>query len=632
MINKIKDSAKMKKTVLLICCISVLLISCGEKTPAPAPYGATPSQAQLQWHDVDFYGMICISTITYTDKEWGYGDEPAELFNPGRFDADEMVAVMKDAGMKGVLLVAKHHGGFCLWPTSTTDYSVKSSPWRNGKGDMVREFADAARKAGLKFGVYCSPWDRNDADYGKPEYLQHFREQLRELHNNYGDIFLSWYDGANGGDGYYGGAREMRKLNLENYYDWGNTFAKVREWQPLAAIFNGHGADLRWVGNEQGFANDPCWATFDPAKWHPGNGQRNGKCWMPAECDVPVRPGWFYHESQNEQVKTAEQLFDLYFLSVGRGQALDIGLAPDRDGKLHPNDVQSLKGLGDLLRQTFTKNYAADATITVNQTRGESKKFSGKHLTDNDKKTYWSTDDSITEGIITLEWTQAQTFNIISLREYLPLGQRIDSISVEIFANGQWKPFIKASSIGANRLLRSEPAEASKVRIRTYGPVCPALSEIGIYRELERTVAPVKPDKVTDLEAVPHTAWKLLPASANRHAFDDDVSTVWRATAGQELSIDLGNETVILAFVYAPPVTGTKGLITNYELYISNNPEQWGQVVSSGEFGNIRNNPQPYTIRLEKPIRGRYIRLAATATIDDAPMVVAEVAVMKIND
>ncbi|MDR1880099.1 MAG: alpha-L-fucosidase, partial [Tannerellaceae bacterium] len=200
------------------------LTSCvSREAPPPAPYGATPSEAQLQWHETDFYGMICLSTITYTDQEWGYGDEPAELFNPELFDAREMVTVMKEAGMKGVLIVAKHHGGFCLWPTATTDYSVKNSPWRGGKGDMVREFADAAREAGLKFGVYNSPWDRNDAGYGKPEYLQRYREQLRELHTNYGDIFISWYDGANGGDGYYGGAREMRKLDLANYYDWDNT-------------------------------------------------------------------------------------------------------------------------------------------------------------------------------------------------------------------------------------------------------------------------------------------------------------------------------------------------------------------------------------------------------------------------
>ncbi|MDR1221477.1 MAG: alpha-L-fucosidase [Tannerella sp.] len=623
----------MEKKVLLVACLSVLFLSCGDKTSAPAPYGATPSKAQLQWHDVDFYGMICISTITYTDKEWGYGDEPAELFNPNQFNADEAVAIMKEAGMKGVLLVAKHHGGFCLWPTSTTEYSVKNSPWKDGKGDMVREYADAARKAGLKFGVYCSPWDRNDADYGKPEYLQHYREQLRELHTRYGDIFLSWYDGANGGDGYYGGAKETRKLDLENYYDWDHTFKTVREWQPLAAIFNGPGADIRWVGNERGFASDPCWATFDPAaegsaRWHLGTGQRNGRCWMPAECDVPIRPGWFYHESQNGQVKTPEQLFDLYFLSVGRGQALDIGLAPDRSGKLHLNDVKSLRGLGDLLRQTFTNNFAQTAVVTVNQTWGESKKFSGKHLTDNDKQTYWCPNDETAGGEITLEWKEPQKFNIVSLREYLPLGQRIDSISAEIFIKGQWQAFAKATSIGANRLLRHEPVEASKLRIHTYGPVAPALSEIGVYRESERTLAPVKPDKVRDPEQLAKTAWTLIPANSDKRAFDDDISTVWQATDGRELSIDLGDETAVSAVVYTPPVSDAGGLITHYRLYISNDPKQWGQAIASGEFSNIRNNPQPYTIRLEKPVKGRYIRLVAADTVDDAPPAVAEIEVL----
>jgi alpha-L-fucosidase len=624
----------MKKVFLLISCLAGLFVSCGEKTPPPAAYGATPSKAQLQWHDVDYYGMICISTITYTDKEWGYGDESAELFNPTQFDAKEIVATMKEAGMKGVLLVAKHHGGFCLWPTATTDYSVKSSPWRNGKGDMVREFADAAREAGLKFGVYNSPWDRNDADYGKPEYLKHFREQLRELHTNYGDIFISWYDGANGGDGYYGGAREKRKLDLEDYYDWKNTFAMVRKWQPLAAIFNGPDADVRWVGNERGFANDTCWATYDSTakgetRWNLQHGQRNGRSWMPAECDVPIRSGWFYHESQNGQVKTPKQLFDLYFLSVGRGQALDIGLAPDKSGRFHPNDVKSLIGMGDLLKKTFTTNLVSDALVEVNQTRGESNKFSATNLADNDKKTYWCTDDSVTEGEITFEWKQPQTFNIVSLREYLPLGQRIDSISVEIFTQEQWQPFAKATSIGANRLLRSELVEASKIRIHTYGPVCPALSEIGVYRESGRTAAPVIKDMVAGLEQVPQTAWTLIPASNDKRAFDNNISTVWRPTAGKELCIDLGSETGISAFVYTPPATEENGLITHYELYISNHPAQWGQNVSSGEFGNIRNNPQPQIIRFEKPLKGRYIRLVATNTIDDAPMAVAEITVLK---
>jgi alpha-L-fucosidase len=618
----------MKTNVLIICLSALFLASCGDEATAPASYGATPSEAQLKWHDTDFYGMICISTITYTDEEWGYGDEPASLFNPELFDAREMVGVMKAAGMKGVLLVAKHHGGFCLWPTSTTDYSVKSSPWRDGKGDMVREFADAAREAGLKFGVYNSPWDRNDADYGRPEYIRRYREQLRELHTNYGDIFISWYDGANGGDGYYGGAREMRKLDdLDNYYGWEEVKKLVREWQPDAVTFNI--GDIRWVGNEGGYASDPCWATFDVAKegsieWIPTSGQRNGKQWMPAECDVPIRPGWFYHASMDDKVKTSEQLFDLYFRSVRLGQAFDIGLAPDMSGRLHPNDVRSLKGLGQLINSTFAVNLAADARISVNNKRG--KDYSVDNLTDNDKTSYWATNDKTTEGLITLEWKEPCTFSIISLREYLPLGQRIDSVAVEIFNGGQWTAFANVTSIGANRLIRAKkPVEASKVRIRTFGPVCPALSEIGVY--LEAKPAPV--EKKADDQGVSKAKWKMMPAGSDTKAFDGDVATVWKAAAGgkQELCIDLGESITISEFVYTPDDSDANGLITKYELYISDKSGQWGKAVAADEFGNIRNNPLPQSIRLAKPLKGRYIRLAANETINDAPMAVAEVGV-----
>ncbi|MDR2705309.1 MAG: alpha-L-fucosidase [Planctomycetaceae bacterium] len=663
-----------------------------ENTPnnndAPLPFGAVPSKGQLQWHEVDFYGMICLSTITYTDKEWGYGDEPASLFNPDKFDAKQMINIMKEAGMKGILIVAKHHGGFCLWNTATTEYSVKNSPWRNGKGDMLREFSDAAREAGFKFGVYLSPWDRNDADYGKPEYLKRYREQLRELHTNYGDIFLSWFDGANGGDGYYGGTKEKRKIDTTNYYDWDNTLKIVRELQPLSAIFSDTGPDVRWVGNERGLAGDPCWATFTPnapqAASNRNSGHRNGKYWMPAECDVPIRRGWFYHESQNNQVKSSETLFDLYFQSVGRGAALDLGLAPDKSGQLHPNDVESLKGLGKLLRETFSVNLAANAKITANQTRGESKTFSPSNLLDSDKNTYWSTDDTVTNGEIIIESPKPVHFNIVSLREYLPLGQRIDNVSVEIETEKGWQLFAQTQSVGSHRLLRGESVETSKVRIRTLGPVCPALSEVGLYLEPKRISVPVisrnkqgtitvtnqnrrmsayytlngsEPNasslRYTHPIAMPDggifklklydgnnagetysrefgvvkTEWKHITEvkDQRRLAFDDDPVTVWVADKQtRELCVDIGTPKDISTFIYTPSATAT-GLINKYELYISSSPDNWGTAVSSGEFGNIRNNPLPQTIRLEKPVKGQYLRLVVIATIDDAPMSIAEI-------
>ena len=486
----------MKNQFFIISCLlAVSLLSC-RQAPPPTPYGPTPSPGQLQWHDVDFYGMICMSTITYTDQEWGYGDEPASLFNPVQFDARRLVGVMKEAGMKGVLIVAKHHGGFCLWPTATTDYSVKSAPWRDGKGDILRDFSDAAREAGLKFGVYLSPWDCNDADYGSPAYIERFREQLRELHTNYGDIFLSWFDGANGGRGYYGGAREIRKIDRTEYYNWDVTWGMVRQWQPNSAIFSDIGWDVRWIGNENGLAGDPCWVCYTPAApdgGKPGcgftiyqqgvNGHRNGKYWMPAECDVPIRPGWFYHASEDDRVKSPDTLFDLYFASVGRGCALDIGLAPDKSGLFHANDVASLRGLGDLISKTFSVNLAQRATVKANPTRDGSKTFSPANLTDNNKETYWSTKDDANEGEIIITFRRPTRFNIISIREYLPLGQRIDNLSVELFNGKEWSPYAHTTSIGACRLLRGEPKEVTKIRIHTQGPVCPAISEVGVYLE-----------------------------------------------------------------------------------------------------------------------------------------------------
>ena len=680
-------------TLTILFCI----FSCKQPV-SPVPYGAIPSEGQLQWHDVDFYGMICMSTITYTDQEWGFGDEPASIFHPEEFDAKQMVADMKEAGMKGVLIVAKHHGGFCLWPTATTEYSVKSSPWRDGKGDILREFADAAHEAGLKFGVYLSPWDRNDPDYGTPIYLERYREQIRELHTNYGDIFLSWYDGANGGDGYYGGAREKREIDRSYYYDWENTWGLVRELQPNAAIFSDIGLDVRWVGNEQGIAGDPCWATYTPKApdgGKPGcgytkyqeavNGHRDGKYWMPAECDVPIRPGWFYHAAEDNYVKSPETLFDLYFMSVGRGGTLDLGLAPDKRGLFHSKDRESLKGLGRLLSETFSINLATNAKLTTSQTRGNSKVFSSKRLIDNNKNTYWSTDDNITNGEIIIEFSSPTRFNIISLREYLPLGQRIDSITTEIFDGKEWLLYAKATSIGACRLIRGNPVETSKIRVQVWGPVSPALSEIGVYLEPQRINTPIvsrdiwgtvsianlnphmsthytldgsEPVKTSEKYTSPiamlyggtlklrvfdgnkageilqyefgiaKSGWRIIPERRRCAAFDENPATIWTAGEKQELCIDLGNSIDISSFIYTPPVSKPDGIVSKYEIYVSDKPNQWGKAVSKGEFGNIRNNPLPQTIHFESKINGRYFRFVASETIENAPMTIAELDIL----
>ena len=440
---------------------------------------------------MEFYGFLHFTVNTFADKEWGYGDESEKVFNPTDFDAKQIVAAAKRAGMKGLILTAKHHDGFCLWPSQYTEHSVKNSPWKNGQGDVVREISSACRRQGLKFGIYLSPWDRNYKDYGRPEYVTYYRNQLRELLTNYGDIFTVWFDGANGGDGFYGGAREKRQIDGRTYYDWANTWQLVRDLMPGAVMFGDGGPDFRWVGNENGIAGDPCWATLNAEGRHPGgsiaylnSGERPGTHWLPAECDVSIRPGWFYHATQDAQVKTPRQLLDIYYQSVGRGAGLNLNLPPDRRGRIHDNDLRSLTEFRRILDATFADNLAKRAKLTASNTRGGRKQFAPKNVLDRSRYTYWATDDNVTTPELVLTLSKPTTFNVVSLREYLPLGQRVEGFALDQFKDGHWVEFAKGTSIGNLRLIRVERLTTSKVRLRiTQSPVCPALAEIGLYAE-----------------------------------------------------------------------------------------------------------------------------------------------------
>jgi alpha-L-fucosidase len=407
---------------------------------------ALPSERQLRWHDLETTAFLHFTINTYTDKEWGYGDEDPNLFQPSKFDPDAIVSALADAGMKGVILTCKHHDGFCLWPTKTTEHSIRKTSWRGGKGDVVRDISAAAKRKNMLFGVYLSPWDRNSADYGGPKYVELYRAQLTELLTEYGDIFEVWHDGANGGDGFYGGANERRRIDKRTYYDWPNTWALVRKLQPNAVIFSDVGPDVRWVGNERGIAGDPCWATYDPVAVDggpasPGDvrdkespvGHRNGTHWLPAECDVSIRPGWFWHEKENARVKTPEQLIALYYNSVGRGANLLLNVPPNRDGLLSPEDIASLKAFGDYRRKTFGK--------------------------------------------------PAKTGNVIRLKEDIRQGQRVDSFVVERADGESWIEVAKGTSIGPRRLIRLEqPVTNIRARV-TASSDTPRISEVALFAE-----------------------------------------------------------------------------------------------------------------------------------------------------
>ncbi|MFO0891151.1 MAG: alpha-L-fucosidase [Isosphaeraceae bacterium] len=456
----------------------------------PQPHGPVPSARQLRWHELEMYGFIHFGINTFTDREWGYGDESPALFAPTDFDADQIVGALKAGGLKGVILTAKHHDGFCLWPSKSTEHSVKHSPWKGGKGDVVREISDACRRHGLEFGVYLSPWDRNHPEYGQAGYVAYYRNQLRELLTQYGPIFEVWFDGANGGDGYYGGARTTRKIDGKTYYGWEKTWDLVRQLQPDACIFSDIGPDVRWVGNESGVAGDPCWSTFCPENHSLGGtpgailnrGERPGTHWLPAEVDVSIRPGWFYHAKADGSVMTVDRLVKLYFESVGRGCNLILNVPPDRRGRVHETDARALADWRRRLDALFATDLARGAKMVSGDTRAGDSRFAPDRLVDGDRETYWSTDDGNCTPQVVLELPDDTEFDVVRIREYLPLGQRVEQFAVDAWDGRDWRELARATSIGQQRVLRTPRVKASRVRLRILrSPVCPALSEFSLF-------------------------------------------------------------------------------------------------------------------------------------------------------
>jgi alpha-L-fucosidase len=335
----------MKNPILLTIVVTAgLIISACTQTKVPEVHGPVPTENQLRWQEMEYYAFIHFSLNTYTDQSWGFGNEGVSLFNPDRLDVRQWARICKEAGMKGIIITAKHHCGFCLWPTETTEYSVKNTPWKDGKGDVLREMADACKEYGLKLGIYVSPWDRNHPDYGKPEYITVFRKQIKEVLSNYGEVFEIWFDGANGGDGYYGGANETREIDRTTYYDWQPTYKMIRELQPNIVIWNDGGdrADLRWVGTEEGYVGETNWSLLNntgEVEWGMLHfGLETGNAWVPAEVNTSIRPEWFYHPSEDDKVKTVPKLMEIYYNSIGRNGTLLLNFPIMPNGRIHPTD------------------------------------------------------------------------------------------------------------------------------------------------------------------------------------------------------------------------------------------------------------------------------------------------------
>jgi alpha-L-fucosidase len=458
------------------------------QTKAPSPYGPVPNENQLRWQEMEYYAFVHFSLNTYTDQSWGYGNEDVNLFNPTELDCRQWARIIKEAGMKAIILTAKHHCGFCVWPSKYTEYSVINSPWRNGKGDLVKEMADACKEYGLKLGIYLSPWDRNHPDYGKPEYITYFRNQLTELLTNYGEIFEVWFDGANGGDGYYGGANETRTIDRTTYYDWKNTYALIRKLQPNIVIWNDGGdrGDLRWVGTEEGFVGETNWSLLNAAgevEWDMlHHGLETGNAWVPAEVNTSIRPEWFYHPAEDDKVKSVPKLMETYYNSIGHNATLLLNFPIMPNGLIHSSDEKAVLEFSKTVKESFAVNLVKKATAGASNVRGNDDKFNAAMSIDSDKESYWATDDSVTTVSMTINFDESILFNRFMVQEYIRLGQRVKEFSIEAFVNGIWKEVAKASTIGYKRILRFPSVEAASVRINiTASKSCPVISNIGIY-------------------------------------------------------------------------------------------------------------------------------------------------------
>ena len=547
--------------------------------------GPIPTENQLRWQEMEMYAFIHYSLNTYTDQEWGFGNEDPKLFNPSNLDCRQWARVCKQAGMKGIIFTAKHHCGFCMWPSKYTEYSVKNSPWKNGKGDVVRELAEACKEEGLEYAVYLSPWDRNHPEYGKPAYVTYFRNQLRELLTEYGDMFEVWFDGANGGDGWYGGANEIRKIDRTTYYEWPETYKMIRELQPKCLIWNDGSdrGDLRWVGTEAGNIGETNWSLLykeGDVPYHMLHyGVEDGNVWCPGETNTSIRPGWFYHETENENVKSLSKLMDTYYKSVGRNSCLLLNFPIAPNGRIHPTD--SLRGIA--FKKMIDEVFKNDLTKTALKKPINIPKRQGDDIAALEKA--WG-------GGRLIDFLKPTEFNRFVVEEDIRYGQRVKKFSLEAEVDGKWVPLKDElvdngdglTTIGHRRIICFPKVTATKLRFTILDSKCDPI--------IKRTSVYLAPDITQD-----------TPDAGEKHSSNYYIFF----GADKMMFVTLNDETNVTGFRYLPPQDSKEGLVTHYRISATTDWQKW-ETIGEGEFSNIVNNPIWQTVCC-KPTRAKVIRV-----------------------
>ncbi|MCC8197026.1 MAG: alpha-L-fucosidase [Tannerellaceae bacterium] len=467
--------------------------ACEQQVPPPEPFGAIPGEYQMEWQKMEYYMFAHFGPNTFTNVEWGNGEEDPNVFYPTGLDCRQWAATAQAAGMTGIIITAKHHDGFCLWPSEYSTHTVRESLWKEGKGDVLKELSEACKEYGLKFGVYLSPWDQNHPAYGTPEYNQVFANTLNEVLTGYGPIFEQWFDGANG-EGHAG---------KKQVYDWDLFHETVYRNQPQAIIFSDVGPGCRWMGNEQGMAGETNWSTLNITGFEPGlgappvdtlnQGNRGGEAWVSAETDVSIRPGWFYSPDTDDKVKSVEQLMDIFYTSIGRNSNLLLNVPPDRTGRIHPRDSTRLMEFKRLREESFAENLAAGATIRASAVRGNTSAYAPENLFNGVYDSYWATHDRELTASLEITLRQKQTLNRLLLQEYIPLGQRVARFAVDYWEDGlnDWVLLTEATTIGYKRILRFPMVTTQKIRVRIEESLaCPLLNTLEIYQAPEFLSAP----------------------------------------------------------------------------------------------------------------------------------------------